>query len=208
MIRDFIAVLRGRLFLLRCRISRKRVQIGDGLKVYKKLDIRGKGKVIIGKNCTIAGIRGDIGRFVTLYTHSEDATITIGNDVSLFAARISCRFSIHIGNGVLIEDSGILDTDFHTIDRDRGPNPTETKAACQVIIGDRVAIGARSIVGKGVIFGADSVVAPGSVVTKSLPARCFALGNPAKPIGSGMFLCANVTGQPYKRGGERGDHRR
>jgi acetyltransferase-like isoleucine patch superfamily enzyme len=35
---------------------------------------------------------------------------------------------------------------------------------------------------KGVTIGAGTVVGAGSIVTKSLPARCVAVGNPARVI--------------------------
>ena len=57
--KDFIARLRGELFKLKCRFFRKNIYIKEGLKIYKKLKVVGKGKVYIGKNCTIGGIKGE-----------------------------------------------------------------------------------------------------------------------------------------------------
>lgn len=51
---------------------------------------------------------------------------------------------------------------------------------CQ--IGDNVWLGSRVLVLKGVHIGNDSVIAAGSVVTKSIPARCIAGGVTAKVI--------------------------
>ncbi len=49
-------------------------------------------------------------------------------------------------------------------------------------IGERVWLGAHVTVLKGVSIGDGSVVGAGSVVTKSLPARVVAVGNPARVI--------------------------
>lgn len=180
--RDLIAVIRGKVFLLRCRLSGKNIRIGKGLRLYKRLDVRGKGTLIIGNNCKICGIKGDRKQFVTLYTLHRDARIQIGNNAGLFAARLSSRYSITVGHNVHIEESGIMDTDFHSIERDRGAPLNESPDSCAVTIGDGVRIGARCLVTKGVRIGNKAVIGPGSVVTRSIPDSCFALGNPARVI--------------------------
>jgi len=87
-----------------------------------------------------------------------------------------------VGRDVHIEESGIMDTDFHSLERDRGEPVNESLESCAVIIGDRVRIGARSMVTKGVRIGDGSLIGPGSVVTRSIPGSCFVLGNPAKVL--------------------------
>lgn len=178
--KDLIASMRGKLFLLRCRLSGKNIRIGKGLRLYKRLDIRGEGALVIGDNCIIAGITGDRKQFVTLYTHHRDARIEIGNNAELFAARLSSRYSITVGHDVHIEESGIMDTDFHSIERGRGEPMNESLEPCAVTIGDRVKIGARCLVTKGVRIGNGAVIGPGSIVARSIPDSCFALGNPAR----------------------------
>jgi len=89
---------------------------------------------------------------------------------------------VHIGPGTLIEESGILDTQFHSLHPDRGDAADETLETCRVVIGSRVKIGARSIISKGVTIGDNTVLYPGSIVTQSLPANAIAMGNPARPI--------------------------
>ena len=49
-------------------------------------------------------------------------------------------------------------------------------------IGDRVWIGANVTILKGVTVGDDAVVGAGSVVTKDIPEKAIAVGNPAKVI--------------------------
>lgn len=59
---------------------------------------------------------------------------------------------------------------------------TEPPASAPVIIGDDVFIGARAIILKGVTIGDGAVIGAGSVVTKSIPPRVIAAGNPARII--------------------------
>lgn len=51
-----------------------------------------------------------------------------------------------------------------------------------ITIEDNVLIGSRCIILKGVTIGARSVIGAGSVVTKSIPEDCIAVGNPARII--------------------------
>lgn len=67
--KDMIARIRGYLFTLLCRYINKNISIGNGLKMYCKLEIRGDGKVSIGKNCVISRVIGDTHQYVTIYTH-------------------------------------------------------------------------------------------------------------------------------------------
>ncbi len=181
---EIIAKLRGDLFRLKCKLFKKNVYIGDGLKIYKKLRIVGKGKVYIEINCVIGGIRGDDSKYVTIDTHSPNAQIQIGKNVGLFATRISSKYQINIGNDVLIEESGLLDTDFHAIDRNRGAPKNETKEKCQILIGNNVCIGANSIVTKGVTIEDNVIVVPGSVVSMPVKSGSIVAGNPARQVKS------------------------
>ena len=147
-----------------------------------RLDIRGDGQVIIGDDVVIDAAPGDFRSFVTIYTHAPDAVVTIGPRARLYGARISCRYRVDIGPDALVEEAGIADTDFHSLDRDRGEPLDERADRCRVVIGERVSLGARSIVAKGVTIGSDVVVCPGAVVTRSLPPGSFAVGNPARVI--------------------------
>lgn len=178
---DFLARLRGKLFILTCRALGRKVSCGEGLKIYKRLSIEGAGAVQIGRNCSVHGIRGDRNQFVTIDTHSTDAKVTIGDNAKLYAARVSAKFEITIGNDVLIEESGVADTDFHSIDKGRG-TPDESKERCRVVIGHRVRIGSRSFIMKGVTIDDDVIIVPGSIVVKSVKSKAIICGNPAKPF--------------------------
>lgn len=75
---------------------------------------------------------------------------------------------VHICAGCEIYDHAVV----LTHDMTRG-------VYADTVIGERSKICPRAIVLPGVEIGADCVVLPGAVVTKSMPAGTFALGNPA-----------------------------
>jgi len=182
--RNFIARFRGEFFRQRCILFKKNIDIKGGLKIYKRLKIVGEGKVYIGENCIINGIIGDDSKYVTIDTHHPSAVIKIGDNVGLYAARISSKFQVTIGNNVLIEDSGILDTDFHTIDKSRTIPTDENKDKCKINIGNNVCIGVNCLVTKGVKIIDNVIVTPGSVVSLNIKSSGLVSGNPARPIRS------------------------
>lgn len=158
------------------------MSVGKNLKIFKKIKITGPGSISIGENCIIDGIKGDDSQHVTLGTQYPDSTISIGNNAKLHAVRITSKFQITIGDDVLLEEAGITDTDFHSIDKERGAPTGENIEKCKIRIGNRVCIGARSYVTKGVSIGDDAIVLPGSIVTTSVKERTIVCGNPARPV--------------------------
>lgn len=178
---DIIPKIRGYLFSLKCCLLNNSIRVGSGLKMYCKLDIQGPGKVFIGKNAVVSSIIGDTYQHVTIFTHKPNTTITIGDNASLYSCRISSNNGISIGNNFLIEESGILDSDFHSIEIDR-KDVIEDKEKCKIKIGDNVAIGARSFICKGVSIGDNVLVWPGSIVTKNIPDEVSVCGNPVKVV--------------------------
>jgi acetyltransferase-like isoleucine patch superfamily enzyme len=176
-----------RLLLCRMKAARSggRIVIGRNLRLDVRFDIKGPGRVAIGDDVYMGRMPGDRRSFVTIYTHAPEATVRVGDRTRLYAARISSQYSIEIGADVVIEESGIADTDFHAFTPDRGAPIGESLERCRVTIGDGVAIGSRSIVTKGVVIGKGALVAPGSIVTRDLPSRCKAGGNPARPLVDG-----------------------
>lgn len=177
----FHSRLRTRLFRFIHRNNSK-VQIGGDLVLHCWLSIKGPGCVRIGDNCVVSALPGHAAYMVTLYTTDRNAVITIGDHVSLVSARFSCRFEIRVGDGAIIEDASVLDTDFHSLDISRETPGDETRETCRVCIERNVRIGSRAIVTKGVTLGEGTHVYPGAIVQKSCPAQAVLLGNPAKPV--------------------------
>jgi acetyltransferase-like isoleucine patch superfamily enzyme len=92
-------------------------------------------------------------------------------------SRITAYSEIRIGDNSWISwDVNIVDSDFHQIKENGFLKPKHVA----IFIEDNVWIGARSIILKGVTIGNGTVIAAGAVVTRDLPSKCLAAGNPAK----------------------------
>lgn len=158
-------VIHGKLYI--SLFSTAHVKIGDNLYFSSGWGI----------NALCANRRGMI--YAT-----QDACITIGNNVGMSSTVLWAHNKIVIGNYVKIGGNCILiDTDAHNMDFfiRRGQH-TDWGVAAPIIIEDDVFIGANCIILKGVTIGARSIIAAGSVVTKNIPSDCIAGGNPAKII--------------------------
>ena len=172
-----VSLVVGYLYRIKyCFILRKAV-FGRKIRVRGKLKISGPGKVIIGDNVTIDGR----GHAVTPFTHSEEAVIIIGSDSFINGTRFGCQKKITIGAKAILGDARILDTDFHSIYRNRWAEDAVVGSA-PIEIGENVWVGANSAVLKGVKIGDNSVVGFGSVVTTVIPCNCVVAGNPARII--------------------------
>lgn len=119
------------------------------------------------------------------------SNIFIGNDVII---NINCTFvdnrPIYIGNQVLIASNVQVYTATHPVlPQERYVSGWKDKKtdyyrtyASPVEIKDNVWIGGGSIILPGVTIGENSVIGAGSVVNRSIPANCVAVGNPCKVI--------------------------
>jgi maltose O-acetyltransferase len=87
---------------------------------------------------------------------------------------------ITIGDDVQIGPNVQLLTPTHPTDPDERRSGVE--GAGPITIGDNVWLGGGAIVLAGVTIGADTVVGAGAVVTRDLPARVIAVGNPARVL--------------------------
>lgn len=157
--------------------------------VARMLGLRKSGQIIIGKGfvCKNKVSSNTIGLIqpTVLNVILPDSKIVIGNNVGISGSTINATRSVSIGNNVLIGSGSIItDTDSHPIlPEDRLFHPERTKSK-PVIIEDNVLIGTRCIILKGVVIGKDSVIGAGSVVTKNIPPRSVACGNPAVVVKS------------------------
>ena len=117
--------------------------------------------------------------------------IFIGSDVII---NINCTFvdnrPIYIGNQVLIASNVQIYTSSHPIlPQERLVADWKKKGttffrtfAKSVTIEDGVWIGGGAILLPGVTIGKNSVIGAGSVVTRSIPENCVAVGNPCRVI--------------------------
>lgn len=108
---------------------------------------------------------------------------------------MNCTFvdnnRIDIGNNVLIASDVKMYTAAHTTDVAGRTNTPENKklSGCfcrtyskPITIEDNVWIGGGVILLPGVTIGKNSVIGAGSVVTRSIPENCVAVGNPCRVI--------------------------
>lgn len=137
---------------------------------------------------------GGIGENVEIDTpfHCDHGNnIFIGNNVII---GINCTFvdnaEIRIGNRVLIASNVQFYTSSHPVlPQERLVDDWKEKGttffrtyACPIEIKDNVWIGGGSILLPGVTVGENSVIGAGSVVNRSIPANCVAVGNPCRVI--------------------------
>lgn len=116
--------------------------------------------------------------------------IFVGNKVVI---NMNCTFVdnniIEIGNNVLIASNVQLYTATHStkvnermVDKEDIGTEICRTYALPIKISDGVWIGGGAIILSGVTIGKNSVIGAGSVVTRSIPDNCVAVGNPCRVI--------------------------
>jgi acetyltransferase-like isoleucine patch superfamily enzyme len=104
------------------------------------------------------------------------AHMRIGRDSFLNSCMLSAKQEITLGKGVLIGmGTRVFDSDQHPVDAERG------ERFGPVHLGDHSWLAADVTVLRGVTVGPHSVVAARSLVRRSLPPHCLAMGVPAEP---------------------------
>lgn len=87
---------------------------------------------------------------------------------------------VRIGNNVMLAPKVQIYTAHHPLDPEI--RRTELEMATPVTIENDVWIGGGAIICPGVTIGAGTTIGAGSVVTKDIPARVLAAGNPCRVI--------------------------
>ncbi len=155
-----------------------RVQFGPGFQANRKLVIRGPGRVVFG---------ADVNAWAheernVIITFSPDVTIRIGSRVRLNGVGLMAKGGITIGDHCILGSTLLVDTDFHSLRRDRATNPHAPVLSAPISIGDNVWLAGQTVVLKGVTIGANSVVGFRAVVTRDVPADVVVAGNPARVV--------------------------
>jgi acetyltransferase-like isoleucine patch superfamily enzyme len=171
------AISKGACWRVRARCFWRRLKIGTGFRVVRKFVPSGPGRILIGNDVISDGGPHP----VTLFTHSPQAEIHIGNGVFLNGTRFGCALRIEVGDDCILADCRIFDTDMHSIWPDRNSGEAVV-ATAPVRIAKNVWIGAAAIILKGVTIGENSVIGAGSVVVRDVPPNCIAAGNPARVV--------------------------
>jgi acetyltransferase-like isoleucine patch superfamily enzyme len=114
-------------------------------------------------------------------------SICIGNNVSL-------SYNCHIGaiNKIIIQDNVLIGSNVFITDHSHGdaskeelkisPNKRILFSKGPVIIEENVWIGENVTILPGVTIGKNSIIGANTLVIKSIPANCVAVGNPARIV--------------------------
>ena len=122
-------------------------------------------------------------RPVSLRTMQAGAEIILGPGVGLSSTSVCAAKRVEIGEGTFVgAEAMIFDNDFHAPVGEWNWGNYSADNPRAVLIGKGVFIGARAIILKGVTIGDRAIVGAGAVVTKDVPARHIAGGNPARII--------------------------
>ena len=115
---------------------------------------------------------------------NKSTLIKIGNNTVIQPfSHIASALSIEIGNECLIASHVyISDHDHDLRDPRKSPIGNSMLMCLPVKIGNRVWIGERVCILKGVTIGDGAIIGAGSIVTKDIPTKSIAVGNPARII--------------------------
>lgn len=169
-IRLVVDLIYTKIFFNGCRIVRR--------PIYIRSDIRHT----LGRNSTVGvGLRLDC---------FSEGTIHFGDDIQIndhvhvaAISRISIGDNTLIASRVFISDHNHGRFDGNALEDGPDTPPAQrTLHAKPVRIGKNVWIGESVCVLPGVTIGDGAVIGAGSVVTRDIPARCVAVGNPARVI--------------------------
>ena len=112
----------------------------------------------------------------------DGSRLTIG-DRSYLGLNARLGGKITIGDDVIMGPDVIMMTASHEYRNIKIPiNQQGNIEEKEIIIGDNVWIGTRSIILPGIKIGSHSIIGAGSIVTKSFPDYSIIGGNPAKLI--------------------------
>lgn len=178
--RGFIEIL----YLIKCKLLTS-IFFSKSRLIRFPIDIRGKKGIDFGKNLTT-------GMYCRLEAFSKDGSKTLffGDNVQINDfVHINALKSVKIGDNVLIASKVFItdlehgsykgdeyDSEPSSIVKDR------ELSSHDVVIGDNVWIGEMVSVLPGVTIGKNSIIGSNSVVTKSIPENCIAVGNPARIV--------------------------
>jgi len=111
-------------------------------------------------------------------TAQQAAHLHIGERV-----QIGDHAQIHCGVSLTIEDDVMISWGCSIMDRDFHPNGLGEEQRRPTRIGRSAWIACNVVILKGVSIGEEAIIGAGAVVTRDIPARAIAAGNPARVIG-------------------------
>lgn len=154
--------------------------------INKDVVFKNPKRMVIGENCRI----GENSYILCWenYTYENlfqplKPNLIIGKNFS--ATRnltIQCCNNIKIGNDVLVASNVFICDYNHGINNPEGSYLKNELTVKEVVISDGAWIGQGAYIMPGVHIGKNAVIGAGSIVTKSVPDYCMAVGNPANII--------------------------
>jgi len=155
---------------------RRATHLGKKVRVWGNPAVKNWGRMII---CDRVRLESRLAR--TELVAAPGATLEIGESVFInYGCSISAAKLVHIGAYCSIGPYVmIVDTNFHCLEPERR---NESPEPAPVFLEENVWLGARAIILPGVRIGTGSVIGAGSIVTRDIPPRVLAAGNPAKVI--------------------------
>jgi acetyltransferase-like isoleucine patch superfamily enzyme len=168
MIVDFSHIMNAQLRLL------GKAKAPFSVRLRGRVQLSGSGEVVLGEGVSLNGTVVPI----ELVTY-ESGRIEIGKHTFInYGSSIAARASVKIGSYChLGHYLFVMDNDQHDVVRH-----TELPPSDPVIIEDNVWIGSKVVILPGVRIGSRAVIGAGSIVTKDIPPRCVAAGNPARVL--------------------------
>jgi acetyltransferase-like isoleucine patch superfamily enzyme len=168
MLVDFIHVMNAQLRLL------GKAKTPLSVRLRGRLRLSGRGEIVLADGVSLNGTVVPI----ELVTY-ESGRIEIGahtfiNYGSSIAARVSVKIGAHCHLGHYMF---VMDNNQHDVVRHWELPPSDP-----VVIEDNVWIGSKVVILPGVRIGSRAVIGAGSIVTKDIPPRCVAAGNPARVL--------------------------
>jgi acetyltransferase-like isoleucine patch superfamily enzyme len=139
-----------------------------------RVQLSGYGEVVLGERVSLNGTVVPI----ELATY-DSGRIEIGNHTFInYGSSIAARASVKIGHHChLGHYTFVMDNDQHGVVK-----RMELPQSYPVVIEDHVWIGSKAVILAGVRIGSRAVIGAGSIVTKDIPPRCVAAGNPARVL--------------------------
>jgi acetyltransferase-like isoleucine patch superfamily enzyme len=126
-------------------------------------------------------------RFLGMYAPSRRVRISMYRKAGIHIGEVlefgsNIWLDINYRNLIRIEDDVILHGHIEILSHSFLLNGYEDEGFCPVIVKKNARIGIHVVILPGVTIGENCVVGAGSVVTRSIPSNCLAVGVPAKPI--------------------------
>lgn len=175
-IKTTLSYLFNGLVLLRLKKYGRNNYIGKRLQVHLPQCVIIGSNVRLGRDCRLSCYRSS--------DYPNGGTIHIGDN-----CYIGDHFSALSGSEIVIENDVLIASYVSVIAENHGMDASSsTKYGLQpldgkpVIIKKGAWIGEKVIILQGVTIGEKSIIGSGSVVTKTVPDYCMAVGNPAKII--------------------------